>query len=170
MKPPEDVIEAGKSVRVAYTVWSEETVVETTDGRPPLYYKQGDSRVLPAFQRKLEGLKEGDVAEFTLEPEEAYGVYHPDAVMEIQKTEMPECELRIGQVLQETLSDGSLKIGRVQEIRENSVVMNFNHPMAGKILRYKVRVVSVMSGADLASFLPKMRFEKETPESEKESS
>lgn len=166
MKPQEEVISQGKSVRVAYTVWCGDEIVETTEGRPPLYYKHGDSRVLPAFQRSLEGLKEGDDAEFTLEPAEAYGPYRPEAVLEIPKTEMPDRELKAGQVLQETLADGSLKIGRVQEIREQSVVMNFNHPMAGKTLRYKIKVVSVMSGANLTAFLPKMRFEKETPEKE----
>ncbi len=166
MKPSEDVIGQGKSIRVAYTVWCGDEVMESTEGRPPLYYKHGDSRVLPAFQRNLEGLKEGDEAEFTLEPAEAYGPYRPEAVQEVPKSEMPDCELKAGQVLQDTLPDGSLKIGRVQEIREQSVIMNFNHPMAGKILRYKVKVISVMSGADLSAFLPKMRFEKETPEKE----
>lgn len=166
MKSSPEGISAGKSVRVAYTVWVGEAVVETTEGRPPLYYKQGDHRVLPAFQKKLEGLREGESCEFTLEPAEAYGPWRPEALVEIPISEMPREGLAVGRVLQEEQPDGSLKIGRVQEIREKTVLMNFNHPMAGKTLRYKVRVVSVMSGADLPGFLPSMRFEKETPERE----
>ena len=168
MKKSPDVIETGKSVRVEFTATSGGHVVESTAGRPPLYYVHGDGRVLPGFQKKLEGHKEGDELEFELSPEEAYGPFRDEAVIEIPKSEVPQRDLKPGMILQETQPDGTVKVGRVQEIRESGIVMNFNHPMAGKTLHYKIRVVSVMSGASLFSKFPQMKFENESPEGEKD--
>ncbi len=164
MKKTTEVIESGKSVRVDFTATADGQVVESTAGRPPLYYTQGDGRVLPGFQKNVEGLKEGDECEFDLSPEEAYGPFREEAVVEVPSSEMPPRALKPGMILQETLPDGTVKVGRVQEIREGTVVMNFNHPMAGKTLHYKVKVVSVMSGVSLFSKFPQMKFENELPE------
>lgn len=164
MRPAANFISAGKTVRAAYTVWSDEAIVETTQGRPPLYYRHGDPRVLPAFQKKLEGMREGEETEFTLEAHEAYGPWKAEAVVDIPRDQFPAGPMKAGMILHEELPDGTLKIGRVEEVGEASVRMNFNHPMAGKTLRYKVRIVSVMAGTDVPPFMPAMRFEKETPE------
>ena len=164
-----DKIEKGRSVQIHFTVTSEGQVLETTKGKPPLYYVQGNPKILPAMQAKLEGLKQGDVLEFDLTPAEAYGPYRPEAVIEVSRSEMPECELKIGMMLQETLEEGQIKVGRLEEIREKSVLMNFNHPMAGKTLHYHVEVVSVMESLPLPGILPRMEgFPRSRPKPEEE--
>ncbi|HTL48094.1 MAG TPA: FKBP-type peptidyl-prolyl cis-trans isomerase [Verrucomicrobiae bacterium] len=146
MEAKNEVIQEGKSVRLHYTVTSEGKIIESTRGKPPFYYVQGNPRVLPALQRKVEGKREGETLEFTLAPEEAYGLLKPEALVELPMSEMPQGrELKVGMVLQEEQPDGSLKVGRIHEIKKDSVIMNFNHPMAGKTLTYRVEVVSVTS-------------------------
>ena len=169
MTAPQDKITAGKSVRIHFTVTAEDgQVLESTKGKPPLYYVQGSSRILAALQQKLEGRTEGEVLEFTLQPEDAYGPFRPEAVEEISRTEMPaDRELQAGMTLQETRPDGSLKVGRILEVRQDTVLMNFNHPMAGKVLHYKVEVTGVMDKASAPGLMPMMReFPRQKPRPE----
>jgi len=136
-------VTAGRKIQIHYSVESEGRLVDSTQGKPPHYYIHGGSSLLPAIQRHLEGRREGETVEFTLSPEETYGPHDPAALIEVPKSEMPKRELKIGMILQELTEGGQVKIGRVAEIREHSIVMNFNHPMAGKILHYRVTIHSV---------------------------
>jgi len=159
----------GRSVQIHFTVTSEGRVLETTKGKPPLYYVQGNPKILPAMQAKLEGLEQGASLEFVLGPEEAYGPYRPEAVIEVSRSEMPDSELKVGMMLQETLENGQIKVGRLEEIREKSVLMNFNHPMAGKTLHYHVEVVSVMDSLPVSGMLPRVEgFPTRKPKPEEE--
>ncbi len=63
--------------------------------------------------------------------------------MELPKSDMPDEKLYIGMILQEKQDDGSIKIGRIAEIRNDAVLMDFNHPMAGKTVRYEINVVDI---------------------------
>lgn len=136
-------IAAGRKIQIHYTVEADGEIVDSTRGRPPHYYIHGGNALLPAIQKHLEGKFEGDSVEFVLTPEEAYGPWRPEALVEVPKSEMPPRELKPGMILQEDLPDGKVRVGRVAEIRADAVVMNFNHPMAGKTLHYKVRIHSV---------------------------
>lgn len=138
-----DIVMEGRKIQIHYTVEEEGRVADTTEGKPPLYYIHGGASLLPAIQRRLAGRREGETVEFTLPPEEAYGAFDPAALIEVPMSEMPKRELKVGMMLQEETGGGQVKVGRIAEIREHSVVMNFNHPMAGKTLHYKVRIHSV---------------------------
>lgn len=153
-------VEKGKKVRVEYTVKVDGKVVETTVGKPPLYYEQGKKHVLEALQRQLEGLREGDEKTFELSAAEAYGPREESRVQMIPYSELPPREsLSPDMMLQETQPDGSLKVGRVVELLDEGARIDFNHPMAGQKLHYHVRIVSVMSGDSNPDFFPRMQFD-----------
>lgn len=138
-----DKVVPGRKVQIHFDVFAEDLLVDSTRGKPPLYYVHGGGGLLPGIQKHLEEKREGDEVEFVLSPEEAYGAFNPSAVVEVPLSEMPKRELRTGMILQEDAGEGKVRIGRIQEIKENSVVINFNHPMAGKTLRYKIIIASV---------------------------
>ncbi len=138
------VIRPGGRVRIHFTVSSGGQVLETTRRRAPLEYTQGGTRILPALQQRLAGKKAGDRFSFSLEPEEAYGPVRPGAFEIVPRSEMPPTPLEVGMTLHEMQKDGRMKIGRVAEIREDAVVMNFNHPMAGKKLDYDIEIIDVV--------------------------
>lgn len=161
----ESKIEKGKKVRLHYTVSIDGKLAESTEGKPALFYEHGKKQILQGMQSQLEGLKEGDEKEFSLAPENAYGPYDDGQVACVEYAELPPREqLKTGMTLQETQPDGSVKVGRIKELQEKGALMDFNHPMAGKTLHYKVKIVSVMSGEAGPDIFPHMKFESEKPE------
>ena len=105
--------------------------------------------LLPKFESELEEKEPGDNFEFTLTPEEGYGAYEPK-----YKTDIPKSAFEIdGKVREDLLvpgniipmlnSAGQVIQGKVESVGEDSVTMDFNHPMAGKTLNFEVEVVSV---------------------------
>jgi FKBP-type peptidyl-prolyl cis-trans isomerase SlyD len=163
-----DKVEKGKKIRISYTVKVNGEVIETTKGKPPLFYEQGKPQVLASIQNNLEGKFEGEVVKFDLTPLEAYGVYDQSKIQNIPLSEMPPKEnLKVGMMLQDKQKDGGVKVGRVKEINVDHVVLDFNHPMAGKTLSYEVDIITVMSGMPLQGGVPRMDFESEELPKEK---
>ena len=152
-------ISQGKKVRIEYTVRIDGEIVESTEGKPALYYEQGKQHVLRGLQDKLEGLTEGQEVEFTLTPDQAYGFRDESKVEHMPYSELPPREqMRPDMLLQERQADGSVKVARVVELKENGALVDLNHPRAGKTLNYRVKVLSVMSGPSNDDTFPRMKF------------
>ena len=121
---------------------NERILMEQTTPDRPLEYIQGMGMMLPAFEKQLFGLKAGDKFDFTLTSEEAYGPRVDEAVHELAKEMFltPEGELdanvQEGATLPLYTPDGEMIRGSVLEIREDIVVMDFNHPLAGEELHF----------------------------------
>ncbi len=138
------MITKGMKVKVHYSVVAEGKVVDTTEGREPLVYVQGQPKILAGFQDHLEGCQAGDECAFTLSPEEGYGKMDPAKWQEVPKSEMPDSkELEVGMVVQDKKDDGTIKVARIIEIKPDSVILSFQHPMVGKSLHFKVTILEV---------------------------
>lgn len=122
---------------------SEERILmeETTPDRP-LEYIQGMGMMLPEFEKQIFGLKAGDKFDFTLSSEQAYGPRVDDAVQELPKEIFLDAEGKLDGMVQEGATlplytpDGETIRGSVLEIRDEVVVMDFNHPLAGEELHF----------------------------------
>lgn len=135
-----------KFVSLGYELYvgnSEERVLmeETTPDRP-LTYIQGMGMMLPEFEKNIFGLKAGDKFDFTLTTEQAYGPRVDEAVEELPKEIFLTPEGKLDAAVQEGATlplytpDGEMIRGSVLEIREDIVVMDFNHPLAGEELHF----------------------------------
>ncbi len=134
----------GKQVSIEYTLTlPDKTEVESNVGEEPLTYTQGSGQILPALQAAILGLVEGDTKTVTLEPEKAYGTLNPDAFVEVEKALVPEDLQKAGEELVARDPSGNLQRFRVHEIKEELVVLDFNHPLAGKTLTFDVKVVKI---------------------------
>ena len=109
----------------------------------------GLGSMLPAFEDRLEGLKTDDVFLFTLAPEDAYGDYVEENVVELSK-KMFEVEgrfdakyIREGNTIPMVDSDGQRMNGSVLEVKEDTVLGDFNHPLAGETLHFNGKVLDV---------------------------
>jgi len=80
-------------------------------------------------------------------PEEAYGVLNPDAYREVPKAQLPQTSLAVGTVLQAEDREGNRFLVRVHEVRPETVVLDLNHPLAGKTLVFEVDIVDVQDTA-----------------------
>lgn len=135
------MIEAGKTVAFEYTLRLDDgSVVQSNKDDEPLTYVHGENQILPALERELEGLEVDDRKEVTLEARDAYGDVRPDAFREVPAEQIPQEARRVGAQLSAQGYDGPI---RVHEVKDDVVVLDFNHPLAGKSLKFDIRVVSI---------------------------
>ena len=147
-------IEKNKVVGVTYDLTVEGKIVDRATEEAPLDYIQGMHMLIPAFEAALEGLQEGDAFAFTLQPEEGYGSYDdkklihlPPSAFTIQG-EVRKDLMQVGRILPMVGADGSVVNATVTEVKEDGVLMDFNHPMAGKVLSFSGKVVSVREATE----------------------
>ena len=138
------IIENGKTVRINYSLTVNGELVDSTNGREPFQYVHGKDQIIPGLQKRLEGLKVGDTREVVVGPEDAYGVIDPAAYVEVQKSELPEGELDLGMQFQVVAPDGRRLVGIVTEIKAVTVILNFNHPLAGKELHFSIQIIEIL--------------------------
>ena len=124
-------------------------LMEEAPAAHPLTFISGTGSMLPAFEDKLAGMGKGDKFAFTLSPEDAYGEYNDDYVVELPKAvfevegKFDTEQVYEGNTLPMMDSNGNRMNGSVLEIKEDIVVMNFNHPLAGEILHFEGEVLEV---------------------------
>jgi FKBP-type peptidyl-prolyl cis-trans isomerase SlyD len=117
-------------------------VLDTNKGREPFTFTQGSHRIIPGLEKALDGMRAGDEKKVTVAPAEAYGEVNPAAVTEVPRDRLPEGSLEVGMQLVAQGQRGR-HIVRIKEIKENTVVLDLNHPLAGKTLHFDVKVVDV---------------------------
>ena len=137
------MIKHGQKISLEYTVFLEDgTQVDTNVGEDPLVFVLGSHQVFPALEQALLGLKIGDIKQITLKPEDAYGHVVKDAYREVALETIPSAYRKEGAVLGLQDPAGGVYPIRVHQIKDKKVVLDFNHPLAGKSLRFDVRVVA----------------------------
>ena len=140
----ERVVKDGLLISLDYTLKSPEgKVLETSKGREPLRYIHGQKMMVPGLEKELTGMKVGGEKHVTVKPENGYGKINPKAVKEIPKEKIPPNALKVGAVLAAREPDGSMVPMTVKQIKEKTVVMDMNHPMAGKTLVFDVKIVDI---------------------------
>lgn len=135
------VISEGTTVGFEYTLsLSDGTVVESNVGKEEFTYVQGEGQILPALERELLGMAVDDSKQVTLAPADAYGEVNAEAFQEIPIGKVPEEARVVGTVLGAQGYDGPI---RVHEVKDETVVLDFNNPLAGKTLTFDIRIVSL---------------------------
>ena len=137
-------IEDGKKVQFDYTLKVDDEIIDTSEGRKPLEYVHGSGAIIPGLAAELKGMKVGEEKSITIAPEQAYGMMDPRALKEIPRTSFPEdFDLKIGMVLEAQSPEGQTIPGIVWALKDDSIVLNFNHPLAGKTLNFDVKIVAI---------------------------
>jgi len=138
------IIENAKKVTFHYTVSVENEVIQTSERQQPMYYTHGTGQIIPGLAAELEGMKEGEQKSVMVAAEDAYGKVDPNAFREVPKSSLPEkLEPREDMKLQMRTPEGQTIPVRVSEVRPQSIIVDMNHPLAGKDLKFDVKVVSV---------------------------
>ncbi|MBE0448819.1 MAG: peptidylprolyl isomerase [Actinobacteria bacterium] len=137
-------IQNGSVVTLDYKAYVDGHMVDQTPPGQPLTYIQGSGQIIPGLEKRLEGLEKGDNKEITVPPEEAYGNYSEERVMHVPKEDLPSgIEPQVGMELQATSQIGELFVGIITKVDPDHVDVDFNHPMAGRTLRFDVEVLDV---------------------------
>jgi FKBP-type peptidyl-prolyl cis-trans isomerase SlyD len=132
----------------------QEEIVEKVQDENPLKFIFGSGTLLKSFEENLDGLKTGDSFQFVLKPEEAYGPVNEQAISELPKNifmvngELREDLIQVGKVVPMRDKNGNRLDGMVTEVKDETIVMDFNHPMAGKELNFSGKVTDVRDATD----------------------
>jgi FKBP-type peptidyl-prolyl cis-trans isomerase SlyD len=135
------MISKGKKVRIAYNLTVDGKLIKSISAVKPLRYVHGKKEISMGLENALRGLKVGERKEFVLSPKEGYGFENSKSFMEMPKSRFPKRDHIIGKVIS-SQNDGKF-LATVKEVRTNTLVLNFNHPFAGKKLHYEVVVIAI---------------------------
>lgn len=143
-------IQAERVVSIHYTLTNEEgETIDSSDGQEPLTYLHGKNQLIPGLERELTGKSAGDQIQVTVQPEDGYGTIDPDLIQQLPHSDFEDIdELEPGMELESIDPDGHIQVITVQEIDEHGVTINGNHPLAGQILHFNVRIEAVREATD----------------------
>ncbi|MDU1890461.1 MAG: FKBP-type peptidyl-prolyl cis-trans isomerase [Dysgonomonas sp.] len=146
-------ISTNKFVSLSYDLnvgeGEERELMERATPDHPLEFIYGTKSMLEAFEKNLDGLAEGDSFDFVLTPEEAYGEYDDDNVVDLprhifeQDGKLDEKVIFEGNMVPMMDSNGQRLDGSVVAVKDDSVKMDFNHPLAGETLNFTGKVLTV---------------------------
>ena len=141
-------------VALAYELTVDGKIVDSATEQQPLEYIHGNTMLIPRFEEEVDGKEPGQEYAFTLSPEEGYGEHNPKLRFDIPKESFAvdgvvrEDLLVPGQVIPMLNSAGQVCHAQIIEVKDNDVTVDFNHPMAGKTLNFKGKVISVREATE----------------------
>ncbi len=137
-------IQDGSTVTIDYIMTVDDgEVVDSTEETDPLSYVQGEGELIHGLEKLMLGLEKGGTLDVSIPAAEGFGASDPEALIQIPKTDLPPEALQVDAQLQGEGPDGQAIEGRVVELKNDSAVVDFNHPLAGKDLHFSVTVVAV---------------------------
>jgi FKBP-type peptidyl-prolyl cis-trans isomerase SlyD len=141
------VIKNGSLVRFEYTLSDENgNVLQSNTGKDPITYTHGQGEVIQGLEKGLSGMGVNEEKSFCVEPDEAYGPVDPKAFKEVPKTEIPAAALKVGTPLNARGPEGENHVIHVSEVKQETVILDFNHPLAGKTVNFHVKVLEIVDG------------------------
>ncbi len=138
-------IKSGDKVSIHYTGTLEDgSVFDSSEGRDPLAFTVGSGQIIPGLDQALPGMKAGDKKKVTIAPENAYGPHSPEGVIEAPRGEMPpDLPLEVGGKLEMRTPDGQAVPVTITALTDETVTLDANHFLAGKVLIFDFEVVAV---------------------------
>lgn len=137
-------VKEGSKVTFDYVLKVDDQVVDTSEGGKPFTYTQGAGNIIPGLEKQLAGMKVGDEKTATITPEEGYGIVDPNAFQEVPKTQFPPTiPMEAGTTLQLRDNEGRGIPAKIVEVKNDTVIIDFNHPLAGKTLVFDVKITDI---------------------------
>jgi len=139
-------IKEGSKVKVEYEGKLENGEVFDSSEKhgKPLEFEVGAKQMIPGFEKAIVGMEKGEEKEFTLESKDAYGDPNPQLVKSVPKEQLPKEPVpEVGMILGITLPNGAQFPAKIVEVGDKEVKIDMNHPLAGKKLTFKVKIVDV---------------------------
>lgn len=136
-------VREGQTVRLQYRLTLDTgEEVDTSYGREPFEFVVGSGTVVPGFDAAVRGMKEGEKKVVKIPPEEGYGLWREERLQTLPKSSVPE-DVALGQTLWLSGKTGQFPV-RVHGIMSDSVVLDTNHPLAGKTLTFELELLEIV--------------------------
>jgi len=141
-------IETNQIVSLEYEVRDGDKVVDSNVGGAPLVFMFGKGQIIPGLESGIVNMAIGEKGDVLVKAQDAYGEYNDAAQQELPKEQFAGIELDIGMTLYGQGEDGGTVQVIVKEIRDESVLIDFNHPLAGKDLMFTVTLNNVRDASE----------------------
>ena len=136
-------------VTLDYKLIAEEEMLESTEDGEPIEFIQGIGQIIPGLENALYGMKVGDQKTVVIPPEEAYGEYDTESTQEAKKDEFSEeVPLDVGTFLDLEDDEGDILSAQITAAEEDTVTLDFNHPLAGKTLTFEITVADLRDASE----------------------
>lgn len=138
------MITPGKKVIFDYVLTIDGQEIESSDKNGKLEYVHGEGKLVKGLEKELENMKVGEQKKIVVSPEEGYGYPNAKALHEVPRSTLPSnIEPKVGMRLQAQDREGKAFTVTVAAIKENVIVVDFNHPLAGKELHFDVTIADI---------------------------
>ncbi|MCL5021839.1 MAG: peptidylprolyl isomerase [Nitrospirae bacterium] len=138
------VVAEGKTIKIDYTLKVDGKIVDTSKGKGPLEFKVGSRQMIPGFEKAVMGMKVGEKKTFTVSPKDGFGPEDPKAIQTVPRSQLsPDVKPVVGMKLSGKAKDGRRISAKVIAVKKDEIVVNLNHPLAGKTLNFDVEVVAI---------------------------
>ncbi|MEX2525030.1 MAG: peptidylprolyl isomerase [Gammaproteobacteria bacterium] len=137
-------ISSGAVVSIHYTLTDDQgEVIDSSQGQDPLQYEHGSGNIIPGLEKALDGHASGDNVQVTVEPEEAYGQRNDEMIQTVSRETFANVDkVEPGMQFRVETEKGPMVV-QVKEVMDESVILDFNHPLAGERLHFEVDVMDV---------------------------
>jgi peptidylprolyl isomerase len=138
----------GDTVKVHYTGTLEDgSVFDSSEGGDPLEFTIGEDEIIPGFEEGIIGMKVGQSKTIVVPSDQAYGPHLDEMVMEVARDKVPAGhDPEVGQFLQIVQEDGHHIPVQITEVTDEHVILDANHPLAGRDLSFDVTLVEIATG------------------------
>ncbi|RLB65862.1 MAG: peptidylprolyl isomerase [Deltaproteobacteria bacterium] len=137
------IVAVGDQIRVNYVGRFENgSIFDSSEGHEPLEFTVGAEQVIAGFDRVVVGMKAGESCKVVIAPEDGYGAHVPEMVAEVERHQIPDHEkLILGSMLEVSMEDGQTLEVQVVELSDDIVLLDGNHPLAGKELHFEIEIL-----------------------------
>lgn len=131
-------------VSMDYELSVENSVIDSSEEGDPLIFLQGVGNIIPGLEKAIQGMAVGESKEVFVKAADAYGEYDSENFVEVPKAEFPEdIPLEIGTEIGVNDENGEELSAYIETFDADKITLNFNHPLAGKDLQFKVKIVGI---------------------------
>ena len=142
-------VQANLVVTLDYKLIVEDEMLESTEDGEPIIFIQGIGQIISGLENSLYGMEVGDQKTVVVQPEDAYGEYDPESLQEAKKEEFSEeIPLDVGTFLDLEDDEGDILSAQIIAAEENTVTLDFNHPLAGKTLTFEITLTDLRPASE----------------------
>lgn len=142
-------VQDGQVVSMEYSLRVDGEMIDSSQGREPLEFLQGAGNIIAGLEDELYGLGIGEAKNVIIAAEDGYGELDPDAFIDVPREQFPaEIPLESGVELQVQDESGRPMMARIDRVDDETVRLDFNHPLAGKELVFDVKIVGLRDATD----------------------
>jgi FKBP-type peptidyl-prolyl cis-trans isomerase SlyD len=139
-----DTVRDGVVVSMDYKLTVDGQVLDSSDEAGPLQFLAGYGNIIPGLEREMIGMTIGESKDVTVQPADGYGEFDGDAFMDVPRSEFPaDLKMEEGLELHVTDEEGNHQAAYVAEFDDKTVTLDLNHPLAGAVLNFYVKVIGL---------------------------